>query len=65
MDPDIIKEVNRIGGIVKTQGTGAIFLELEDKNGNIHKLKFENVYYLPGATKLVITYQQWACDRGE
>ena len=64
MDPDIIKEVNRIGGIVKTQGTGAIFLELEDKNGNIHKLKFENVYYLPGATKLLVSPQKWSQYRG-
>ena len=29
-------------------------MEFEDNNDNIHKLKLENYYYLPIATKLLI-----------
>ena len=53
LEPYDTKQVNVIGGIVKLQGIVIVILKLEHGNGKIHSLKFESIYYFPGAPKLL------------
>ena len=45
---------------MKTQGVGTIILDLEDDTGKTRNINFENVYYFPGAPKLLISPHKWA-----
>ena len=53
-------EVNSIGGLMKTHGVGTIILDLEDNTGKTRNINFENVYYFPGAPKLLVSPHKWA-----
>ena len=58
-------EVNGIGGLINTKGIGTFTLELEYDTGKIHNIIKKNVYYFPGAPKLLISPQKLSWDRGE
>ena len=59
LEPTYTTEVNGIVGVTKPKGIDTIVLEIEDKNGKIYKLKYENVYYFPGVTKPLIFPPKW------
>ena len=42
---------------------GTFFLDLEYDTGKLHIIIFEQVYYFPGAPKLLVSPQKWALDR--
>ena len=56
-------EINGIGGLINPKGVGTFFLYLEDYTGQIHNLNFKQVYYLPGAPKILSSPQKCAQDR--
>ena len=58
-------EVNGIRGIIKPQRIVTIVPYLKYNSGKIHYTNFINVYYFPGAPKLLIRPQKCTQDRGE
>lgn len=55
--------VKRIAGSAKAEGIGTIeFMILHDNKGE-HKIRLENVIYLPQAAKNLISISQWAKDK--
>ena len=58
-------EISLIGGLIHPKGVGAIVLDLEDDRVQIHNLTFKQVYFFPGAPKLLIVPHKWAQDRVE
>ena len=53
-------EVNGIVYIIKNKEIGAVVLDLEYEIGKNQKNIFEQVYYFPGAPKLLISPQKWS-----
>ena len=53
-----------LGRFINTKGIGTVVLDLKDDMGQIHNLTFKQVYYFPGATKLLTSPQKWSQDRG-
>ena len=51
-------EVNGIRSIIKPKGIGTLNLDLEYDTVKIHNICFKNVYYFPGAHKLLIGPQK-------
>ena len=52
-------------GLLKPKVIGTVILDLEYDMGKIHDLNLKQVYYFPGAPKLLVSPQKWAQDRGE
>ena len=50
--------------IIKPKGIGTVTLELEYNTVKLHNIIFENIYYFPGATNILISPQKWPHDRG-
>ena len=65
MEEEEKKTVNGIRGLVNTRVLGTIFLNLEDDSGELHHLTFNNFFYSPSKSKLLISPQTWARDRGD
>ena len=55
--------VKGIAGPAKAEGIGTIEFMILDDNKGEHKIRLENVIYLPQAAKNLISISQWAQDK--
>ena len=55
--------VKGIAGSAKAEGIGTIEFVILDDNKEEHKIRLENVIYLPQAAKNLISISQWSKDK--
>ena len=56
-------EGNGLGGIINHKGICTIVLDLEYDTVKLQNIIFEQVYYFPGASKILTIPKKWARDR--
>ena len=57
--------VNGISGSSMAKGIGTVRFHIMDTEGHDHLIVLDNVIYLPGAAKNLISISQWAKDKGD
>ena len=57
--------VNGISGSKAAKGIGTVKFMILDLKGVYHEIVLENVVFLPGAVKNLISVSQWSRDRGD
>ena len=64
-EPDFPIGVKGISGISSAKGIGSIAFSIIDDAGKTHDITLDNVIYLPGAVKNLISISQWSRDKND